>query len=89
MAEREYVAIQEHFSNFLHRRVVVGEPVFIPEDEAKRNPTLYEDRKAGSKSGPPAREDLMEKAVKMNLGKEDALKKLPYTELLALVKSKE
>ncbi len=87
MAEREYVSKLEHHSNHLHRLVKAGEAVLLPEEEAARNRHLYEPKV--SKSGKPSLEDLINRALQMNLGKEEDIKKMPYEQLAALVKKGE
>lgn len=82
----EYIATTAHSSNLLNRPIAVGEPVEIPEEEAKRNPHLYDPRQ--SRGGKPSLEDLINKALQMNLGKEADLKKMSYAELAAAIKAR-
>lgn len=83
----EYIAKLTHRCAALGRDIAQGDRVEIPREVAEADPWLYE---AVTKTGgKPTTEDLINKALQMNLGKEADLAKLPYSELSRLIKSKE
>lgn len=82
----ECIAKQTFFSPVHSRDIRMGERVIVPDDFAKANDWLLQPLVA--KAGKPSLEDLINRAIQLDIAPEAKLKKMPYAALARLVKER-